>query len=333
MNIERFVFQRSAGWEKLKDLLSLVDRRGWQALGPSDLEELGRLYRKASADLAYARANYPGSREVSYLNGLVAAAHSRIYAGRAGSWRRLRDFFRSSFPETVRGNFRPVALSAGIFALAAAAAFLAVRYDPGLSRLVLPESLRRAVEEGLSRGRAGAAFPEALRPLISSQIMVNNVQVAFLAFATGIGLGLGTVYVLFQNGLFLGGLASLFHARGFAVQFWSLILPHGIIELSAIFLAAGAGLMLGGTLIDPGELRRKDALVLRGKGAMNLVVGAIPMFVVAAGIEGFVTPLSIPPAAKLAAAVLTLVPLALYLRGGPPLRWPGRRPPTAGLGP
>jgi uncharacterized membrane protein SpoIIM required for sporulation len=144
--------------------------------------------------------------------------------------------------------------------------------------------------------------------------MVNNIYVSALAFALGITFGLGTVYMLAMNGFLLGALASLFAGYGKSLFFWSLILPHGILELTAIFIAGGAGLRIGYSLIRPGAFRRKDALITAARSSLSLMGLVVLLLIAAALIEGYFTPLPIAAEIKLGVALLTAVPLVWYLR-------------------
>jgi uncharacterized membrane protein SpoIIM required for sporulation len=154
--------------------------------------------------------------------------------------------------------------------------------------------------------------------------MTNNIWVSFQAFAGGITFGAFTVYVLIQNGLVLGALgATLSTTAPRALRFWSLILPHGVIELMAIFIAAGAGLILGWSLIAPGNVSRWDALRKASRDALPLVGGVVAMLIVAGCIEGFITPSPLPARLKLAFAGLTAIGLTLYFsRAGRQVRAP-----------
>ena len=130
-------------------------------------------------------------------------------------------------------------------------------------------------------------------------ILVNNVVVAFLAFALGIGLGVGTILLVTQNAVLIGALAGAYQAAGKAGVFWSLVLPHGLLEITAICIAAGAGLRMGWSVIAPGDRLRGRAVAEESRDAVVVVTGAIPAFGVAALIEGFVTGTSIPASVQL----------------------------------
>ena len=153
----------------------------------------------------------------------------------------------------------------------------------------------------------------AVRPLASSMIMTNNISVSFLAFAFGMTFGLGTLYLMVFNGLMLGALAGLCHTRNLDIAFWSFVLPHGVIELTAIFMAGGAGFLLATALLAPGDLPRKQALMARARQAGRLALGCVPLLVVAGFVEGFFSPALIPAGVKFTVAGILLALLLGYL--------------------
>jgi uncharacterized membrane protein SpoIIM required for sporulation len=155
------------------------------------------------------------------------------------------------------------------------------------------------------------------RPFFSSVIMTNNIQVSFLAFAGGVLLGSLTVYVMIVNGLQLGGVLGLSLQFGLADELLSFVVGHGVIELSVIFVAGGAGLQLGWALLRPGPYRRRDALVRAGRTAVRLVVGCVPLLIVAGLIEGFISPAELSATVKAGVGLVSGVILYTYwLRAG-----------------
>jgi uncharacterized membrane protein SpoIIM required for sporulation len=158
---------------------------------------------------------------------------------------------------------------------------------------------------------------------VATEILFHNVSVALFAFALGITLGVGTIYVLTTNALLLGILAGAFGAAGHGGAFWALILPHGILELTAICIAAGAGLRMGWSIVDPGDRPRSRALSEEATGAAIVAVGVVPAFVMAAIIEGFVTGTWVPRTIQLTLGAVVGVGYLLFLIGWRPR--PGRR--------
>ena len=148
---------------------------------------------------------------------------------------------------------------------------------------------------------------------MSAMIMTNNIQVAILAFAGGITFGLLTVYILIYNGLIIGALAAIFWNYGNSYVFWAFILPHGVIELIAIFIAGGAGLLMGYKLFVPGPFSRASHLKTQAKRSVMLMLGTVPIFIIAGIIEGFITPGSFSLEMKYAVAGLTFVGITAYV--------------------
>lgn len=301
MDQESFVARRRPEWEELQTLLRRLNGAGPGTLNAGQLQRLGTLYRHATADLAYARAHFPGSATAGYLNALVAGAHARIYARPAGGARAAWRFLAVTVPRTVRQAGRPLLLAFALFWLGAVLGFWAMRYDPGAARALVPAQIRQATAEV----KRGEIEPIGQRPVVGTQILLNNVLVGVKSFGLGVTFGAGTAYSLLLNGVMVGALWSLFEAKGLWLYFWSLIVPHGALELTAIWLCGAAGFLLGGALIDPGPLRRRDALVQRGKAAVVIVVGSLPFWLCAALIEGLLTPAALSPWTKLAVGAVT----------------------------
>jgi uncharacterized membrane protein SpoIIM required for sporulation len=316
VDLHGFIEERKPAWRRLETLLDEVERRRFR-LRPEEARELGALYRRASADLCRAQARTANAELLRYLNDLVARAYGQIYSGRRFRLSETLEFFSHGFPALVRARWRAVAASAAILFLGIAFGFAAAWVDEDARHFLLPEQFRdvaRSIESAPQK-TSGQVVPVGEAAVMSSAIMSNNIRVSFMAFAFGITAGVGTAAVLFTNGLMLGVLAAYFQRAGpaYALDFWALILPHGVIELTAIALAGAAGLLLGAAILAPGGLTRRQALRRRGAEAGRIAIGTVPMLVVAGLIEGFVTPQSfLDPAAKLGFAAVTAVALALY---------------------
>ena len=164
---------------------------------------------------------------------------------------------------------------------------------------------------------------------LSTFIFINNVRIALLSFAAGLALGIGSIYFVAQNGLLLGTLAGAYQAAGKAGIFWPLILPHGLLELTAICIASGAGLRMGWSLIEPGDRTRGQSLVAEARDAVFVMVGVVPAFGMAALIEGFITPSGINHALSITLGVVVAAAYVVVLFV--PLR--RRRPPAPTLPP
>ena len=281
-------------WDELTALLDRSSRRGIGALSADEVKRLCSLYRQVTIDLSQARAAGDDAPVLLYLNALAARAHGQIYSTKRMALRPLVRFVTSGFPRLMRRNWRSVGAATAVFFLTALASWLAVVRNPELAyslfdeRIVEYENLRLEKQQGEYRGNF--TFDVSKSPLVAAQIIGNNVRVAILAFALGAaGCVLG-VFILVFNGRMLGTLSGLVWNGGYFVGFYSLILTHGVLELSAICISAGGGLRLGWALLAPGQLARRDAFRTAAPDAFGLLAGSILMLVVAGIIEAFVTP-------------------------------------------
>jgi uncharacterized membrane protein SpoIIM required for sporulation len=307
-----FVERRSGAWEELDALLSRANRRGVRRLQPDDVERIGVLYRAATSDLAYASGREYEARLLAYLNRLVARAHAYVYGGSATTgWQRVARFYSQTFPSEVRRSFGWILFCTGLTVATAVIAYVIIRNHPADAYAILPEALVPA-EIKKSLHDSNFAFDPGNSPLMSSAIITNNIKVAIFAFAGCVTLGYFTLQILLQNGLMLGGVGALFANAGFGADFWATVAPHGVIELTAIQIAGAAGLLISAGILAPGRLRRRDAIAQAAQRAGVLIAGVASMLVIAGTIEGFFSPLRLPPTDRLAFGALTAVALVLY---------------------
>ena len=327
MRADQFVRQHRDAWQRLHELVEKAGRKRLASLSDDELHELGTLYRRASSDLARAQtrlSNTQAGRElVRSLNALVLRAHSLVYSAPAPQPTRVLDFLRFGFPACVRRNWKAVGLAALLLYGPALIAYLCVIVNPELAKLFVPDHVIREVqkraESGSITGWGGNTNFSGLfeSPSTSSYIMINNIRVSMMAVGLGITAGIGTFYVLVSNGLMLGGLSGAATNYDTDLTYWAVILPHGIIELTAISLAGGAGFLLARAIYAPGDLPRRDALKIAGSEAAKLLIGVAVMLVIAGIIEGFFTPLPLPPLLKISFALITAIGLLFYLNAQP----------------
>ena len=309
---DRFISERKNVWQRLEELLHLLDRMTLRKLHREEVRELGRIYRRTASDLAIARAESRDPRLINYLNSLVIRAHGRIYRADAQGGQRIRNFFARDFPRTFRRTWRYTATAFAVFVLFTGIAFFGTRHDPDFSEFAGIDPFFRAqyIE---TRKHWWERLNEASQ-IGSTQIFTNNIRVTFYAFALGAVFGLGTIYVLASNGASFGAILALCYRAGFGNDLLlGFVISHGVIELSCIFIAGGAGLLIGTALVMPGDLTRADALKSRGMEAVRLIIGCIPLLVIAGIIEGFISPQPIPAAIKIGIGVITGITLYAYL--------------------
>ncbi len=282
-------------WARLAELIAVAGRNGMSALRADELDEFARLYRRTVSDLAAARTRRRDPRLVAYLNGLAGRAAGLIYGGAA---RRRIDplrFFFVTIPRTFRATAGYTALAFAIFLLPAIASYLMTSANPAWADVLFSPRLEAMVEDFLSRDvPPGQYFADTASIIgadnLSGYVLANNLKVALVAFALGITAGLGTLYALVGNGLMLGSFLGVFAHYQRLIDPIAIIAPHGFLELSAIFMAGGAGLMIGWAIIDPGDLLRLEALAHAARRGVVLLTGALITLGVAAIFEGFVSP-------------------------------------------
>lgn len=311
MSANRFIDDRKNTWQRLEDLLTLLDTTRLSRLNREEVRELGKIYRRTASDLAIARAEARDPRLVNYLNSLVIRAHGRIYRADPHGEKRFRRFFSSEFPQTFRRRWRYTAVSFAVFFLFALIGFMGSRYDPEFSELVgVSPAWREVFIE--TRTHWWERLNEA-NQIGASSILTHNIRVTILAFALGATFGLGTLYILAYNGANIAAVLALTYRAGFGNELLTFIAAHGVIELSCIFMAGGAGLLIGSAMLFPGDLSRADALKTRGKDAVRLMMGVAVLLVIAGIIEGFISPAPIHPAFKFTVAGITGIALYSYL--------------------
>jgi len=281
-------------WLKLEGLLKKAERIYFSKFSPAELMELGNLYFETLSDLGEAQKRNSEASKLAYLNDLVRRAYVQIYQRPGTRFLDLVIFFVKDFPMLVRKRVHFIIGAMLIFAFSAMIGFLCFHTESKLIDLLISEEMKQRIQQDLSVGKVASEFPDSLKFYLSSYIMFHNMEVSFWAFATGVLFGAGTIYLLIINGLFLGGLASLFNASGYSLEFWSFILPHGSIELCCIFISGRAGLILGYSLVNPGQYKRSDWFFHESMDSVKLIIGTIPLFVIAALIETYITPARIP---------------------------------------
>jgi uncharacterized membrane protein SpoIIM required for sporulation len=311
VSTDRFVHQRKNAWQRLEELLALLDHAQLRRLRREEVRELGRIYRRTASDLAIARAESRDPRLVNYLNSLVIRAHGRIYRADAQGGKTIRNFFARELPRTFRRTWRYTFVSFAVFVVFLSLSFVATKVDPEFSELVgVPPAFRELYIETKTHWweRLNQSNQEG-----ASAIMTNNIQVTIYTFAFGAMFGVGTLFFLAYNGANFGSVLALTYNAGFGNDLVTFAIGHGVVELSCIFIAGGAGLLIGSALIMPRDLSRADALKTNGMEAVRLMIGVALLLVFAGIIEGFVSPAAIDPRIKYSIAALSGLALYAYL--------------------
>ncbi|NEP84536.1 MAG: stage II sporulation protein M [Okeania sp. SIO3B3] len=290
MHVDKFHQTRKQDWQTLTNLLN----RGVGRLSPEDIQTMGRLYRAATSDLALAQRDFPNHRVTTYLNQLVARAHAVIYRSEPLAFNRIWGFVTAGFPRVFRETLRFTLIAALIFTIPAVLSAMSTFWLPSTAQWLVPAGAQHLIET-VERQELWINMPVEERPYIASFLMQNNIRVSFLAFGSGMTAGIGTVWVMAFNGLLFGSLIGLTSHHGVGFDLGTFVIGHGVIELSVIFMAGGAGLMLGWAILHPGLMRRRDALMLAAQKAVRLTMGAVPLLVIAGLIEAFISPAELIP--------------------------------------
>lgn len=308
----RWLAKRKPHWQRLEQLVDRSGRRGVAVLAHDELQELGLLYRQTASDLATVREDITSRPLTAYLNQLLARGHNLIYMGKRPQLNGIVRFYVDSYPRVFRETYRLVLLSAMVFVFGALAGVMVTLRDPGFAHQILGPQMIETIE----KHEMWTHSILSVKPMASSAIMTNNIAVGFMMFAAGITAGVGTLWMLITNGLLMGVLAVTTARAGMALQLWEFVAAHGALELPAIFIAAGAGLEVARGLLFPGMLSRKESLRLAGNRGAKLLLGTIPLLVVAGVIEAFVSPTKIATPLKFLLSATLFTALVLYLLRG-----------------
>jgi len=310
----RWLEKRKPHWSRLEELLERTARKGFRSLSRSELQELGLLYRQSAADLAALREDAGSEHFARYLNQLLARAHNTIYSANRASPSAVVEYFRYTYPRIFRQNLG-YCLAAFLIFLGSAIVGVALTYhNPDFKVKILGPQM----VETIDRHEMWTHSIVGIKPVASSAIMTNNMGVAFMSFAAGITGGAGTIYMMIFNGLLMGVIGTACWFSGMSLQLWSFVAPHGVLELPAIFIAGGAGLRLAYGLLFPGFLPRGESVARAGTEAVKLLLGTIPILVIAGVIEAFVSPTGLAVSLKFGMAAALFVLLLTYLFWEPP---------------
>ena len=302
-------------WQRFSERVQTLLRGGRKALkklSPDELNALINDYQGITADLARARSLGADFATIDKLNRIAVAGHNLLYGHIQKPSQAKAAHGLGSFAREVRGHVWPVVLAVTMFFGSALISYVAVQSHPSLGYDLLAEGFidfDPAHEENLHD------IPSLARPIVSSTIITNNIQVTLLAFGLGLTAGIGTTVLLIFNGIHLGSVAGWMTLQGKERALWGWIMPHGGTELLAICLAGAAGYILAGAILMPGQLRRSAALMRVGGAALTIELGCMVMLVIAGFIEGFVSPSGIDYTTRIGVLGLSLSLWAAYFFG------------------
>ncbi len=299
MDIDAFIATNRHTWERLRNL-STQASRGVRRLDADELDELLVLYQSVSGHLSIAQTQYGDTGLISELTSVLALARGVIYRRRTQPVAAFRSFFTEAFPAAIWYLRRYVLVAA----LALLGPSLIVGIWLGNNETARNSTMDQTLAENIASTKFEEYYSSAPAAAFQSQITTNNIQVSFMAFAFGVLLGLPTLYLLVTNGMNLGAVGAVMHHYGQGGKFWGLILPHGLLEISAIIIAGAAGLALAWSIISPGDRTRRDSLAEQGSRSIVVIMGLVLAFVTAGLIEAWITPSGLPTWARVGVGVI-----------------------------
>jgi uncharacterized membrane protein SpoIIM required for sporulation len=307
VDIDAFVAVHGAEWTRLERLVRRAGRAS--RLTGAEVDELVTLYQRAATHLSLVQTRSPDPVLVARLSRLVSSARAAVAGAHAPAWRQVLHFFTTTFPVACYRTRRwwvPTALASLAVAFALG---LWVATNPDVQRALLPpEEVRALVNHDFADYYSAHPAHD-----FAAQVWTNNVWVSALVLVGGLSFGVLTLFALVENSVNVGVIGGFMVAGGKAGLFFGLISPHGILELTAVFVAAGAGLRLGWTMIDPGPRRRADALAEESRGTVVIALGLVVVLAVSGAIEAFVTPSGLPTWARIAIGVTAEVLFLAYV--------------------
>lgn len=297
LNIER--------WKKFEGALAK----------PSKLvpDELAELYSQITDDLSYARTFYARSQTEKYLNTLALQSHSLLYKNKKEDWKRIYRFWTHELPLTIYQSHKYIFYSLLVFLIAVLIGVVSASNDNSFVRIILGDRYVNMTIANIEKGDPMAVYKSTDEASMFFGISLNNVNVSLMAFAMGALTSVGTAYVLVMNGIMLGSFQYFFYEYDVLYESVLSIWIHGTLEIWAIIMAGAAGFSVGHSFMFPQTYSRVYSLMLGVKRGLKLVIGMVPVFIVAALLESFVTRhTDMPDWSRIAIILLSLCFIVWY---------------------
>lgn len=272
-----FVKQNAKKWEH------------FERLATHDPDELADNFIQITDDLAYAKTFYPKSKTTAYLNGLASKFHQSIYKNKSEKGNRFITFWKFELPLLFKTYQKQVMYSFIFFIVFCLMGALSARYDDNFVRLIMGDEYVDMTNANIAKGEPFGVYNSKSETLMFFGIAANNIYVSLVTFVAGIVFSVGSVYMLLRNGLMLGSFQYYFFSKGLGMKSVLVIWIHGTLEISAIVVAGAAGLVLGNSFLFPKTYTRMVSLKKGAIDGMKITVGLVPIFIVAAFFESFVT--------------------------------------------
>jgi uncharacterized membrane protein SpoIIM required for sporulation len=307
VDIDVFVAAHRAGWARLEKLVERAERPS--KLSGADVDELIELYQRTATDLSVIQSRSPDAHLISRLSTLTARARAAITGSHDPAWRDFSRFFVITFPAALYRTARWwVATALASVAVMTAIGIWVATHPVVVDTLASPADVRQLVSHDFKHYYSAHPASD-----FAASVWTHNALIAAGTLALGIFFGIPTIYLLWGNCVNVGVVAGVMAANGKLPEFFGLILPHGLLELTAVFIAAGTGLRIGWTLIEPGPRSRADALAAEGRASFAIALGLVAMLMVSGVIEAFVTPSPLPTWARLAIGIVVELSFLTYV--------------------
>lgn len=272
-----FVKQNSAKW------------KSYEQMSVATPDELADRFVDITNDLAYAKTFYPKSKTTAYLNGIAALLHQSIYKNKKEEGNAFIEFWKFELPMLFYTYRRQLLYSLIFFVISSLIGILSAKYDDTFIRLILGDGYVNMTNENIAKGDPFGVYKTQGEVSMFFMIAANNIYVSLIMFVSGIFLSIGPVFFILRNGIMLGSFEYYFFSKGLGMESILVIWIHGTLEISAIIIAGGAGLVLGHGLLFPKTYTRLQAFVSSAKDGTKIVLGILPIIVIAAIFESFVT--------------------------------------------
>ena len=246
-------------------------------------------YIDLTSDLAYAQTHFPQSRITLYLNNLASALHNQIYRNKRESISRLVTFWTQEIPQTIWEARHALMASFIIFVISVTIGLVSQLGDDSFARLILGDQYVDMTLDNIAKGEPMAVYDSGAETEMFLGITWNNVKVSFMVFVMGVFTSLGTGFLLFQNGVMVGSFQTFFFQQGLGFESMLAIWLHGTLEIWAIIVSGAAGITLGNGWLMPGTYGRLTSFMMAARRGLKIIVGTVPVFVMAGFIEGFAT--------------------------------------------
>jgi len=277
----RFLHRNKKKWEEFEKLLM----HGLKA----NPDHISDLFIQLTDDLAYARTYYPNTNTEAYLNQLAQKAHQIIYQNQPVRKGRILSFWKHEFPLLMFSVRKEIVVSFTIFLAAVLIGLISNRYDPEFVRIIMGDAYVNMTLANIEKGDPMAVYKSMNEVEMFLGITINNVYVSFLAFVFGVFTALGPGYIMLKNGIMLGTFQGFLAQKGMLLESVSTIWIHGTLEIFAIIVAGAAGIVMGNSIIFPGSHTRLQSFRAGAIKGTKMVLGLVPVFILAGSLEGFVT--------------------------------------------